>query len=79
LLALDYVHVFDRDGYINAGVEVWPMAVFALRTGYTANHSNRDWSMGFGLVIKSLFLDYAFVPFKQGLGNTHQFSVTFDL
>ncbi|OPZ68537.1 MAG: hypothetical protein BWY83_02278 [bacterium ADurb.Bin478] len=79
LLAADYVQVFDKDGYVNAGVEIWPLAMLAMRAGYASNHSNRDLSMGFGLALNSLVMDYAYVPFKQGLGTTHQFSITFDL
>jgi long-subunit fatty acid transport protein len=79
LLAADYVTVLDKDSYLNAGVEIRPLSLLALRAGYAANHSNRDFSMGFGLFLKSWLLDYAYVPFKQGLGNTHQFSITVDL
>jgi hypothetical protein len=78
-VAADYVQVFDQESYVNVGVEMWPLTVLALRTGYASNHSNRDWTMGFGLSIKNLLLDYAYVPFKQSLGNTHQFSLTFNL
>lgn len=79
LLAADYVKVFDKDSYVNAGVEIWPLAMLAMRAGYASNHSSRDLSMGFGLALNSLVMDYAYVPFKQGLGTTHQFSITFDL
>jgi len=79
LLAVDYINVLDKDSYMNAGVEIWPMSMLAMRAGYASNHSNRDLSMGFGMAFKDLVLDYAFVPFKQGLGNTHQFSIAFSL
>ena len=79
LLAADYVNVFDKDGYFNIGLEIWPQSQLAMRAGYAANHSNRDFSMGFGINLKSALLDYAYVPFKQGLGNTHQISITLDL
>jgi hypothetical protein len=79
LLAVDYVNVLDKDSYVNAGVEIWPLSMLAMRAGYASNHSNRDFGMGFGLVFKDLNLDYAYVPFKQGLGNTHQFSAVFSL
>jgi long-subunit fatty acid transport protein len=79
LLAVDYVNIFDKNSYVNAGIEIRPLTMLAMRSGYASNHSNRDFSMGFGLLLKNLTLDYAYVPFKQGLGNTHQFSVTIDL
>ncbi len=79
LLAADYVKILDKDSYLNAGVEVRPLSLLALRAGYAANHSNRDFSTGFGVHLKTWQLDYAYVPFKQGLGNTHQFSITVDL
>jgi hypothetical protein len=78
-LAADFVQLIDQESYVNVGVEMWPLAMLALRTGYASNHSNRDWTMGFGLAVKNLMLDYAYVPFKQSLGNTHQFSLTFNL
>jgi hypothetical protein len=78
-LAADFVQIIDQESYVNVGVEMWPLAMLALRTGYASNHSNRDWTMGFGLSVKNLLLDYAYVPFKQSLGNTHQFSLTFNL
>jgi len=78
-LAADYVQVLEQESYVNLGVEMWPLSALALRSGYASNHSNRDWTMGFGLSVKTLQLDYAYVPFKQSLGNTHQFSLTFNL
>jgi len=54
-------------------------ASLGLRGGYVFGHDTRSWSAGFGIAIKRLAVDYAFVPYAEDLGNTHRFGLRFDL
>jgi len=61
---------------INAGVEMVAGGIFALRAGYTTlKDIGPKISIGLGLKIFFLNLDYAFVPYGD-LGNAHRFSFT---
>ena len=48
----------------------------ALRFGYRAGDDIASWSAGAGLRTGGLRIDYAFVPSKLDLADTHRFSLT---
>lgn len=59
---------------LHGGVE-WPLSTtLALRGGYQTG-STRSLSAGFGLLVRSWRLDYAYVPFASGLGQAHRLSL----
>ena len=68
----------DEKFYPALGAEYWFRKAFALRGGYkfgydTANlGSTVGLSLGFGVKVSGLGLDYAFLPFGD-LGNVHRF------
>ncbi len=81
LVALDIVAPSDTSLYANAGAEykdkldtnIWG----AVRCGYTLkNTSITGLTVGAGLVIDSISVDYAYIPFGD-LGVTHRFSLSF--
>jgi hypothetical protein len=47
----------------------------ALRVGWRANDSASSLSLGAGYAVRSMSLDYAFVPLSESLGDTHRFSL----
>ncbi|MBM4170332.1 MAG: PorV/PorQ family protein [Ignavibacteria bacterium] len=53
---------------------------FFLRIGFISGHDSKNLSTGFGILWKSLNIDYAYVPVKYGLGDYHilTFIYTFD-
>lgn len=65
-----------RSGIGIAGVELADASGMALRAGLRLNDDASNFSVGAGYVTKGLRLDYAFVPFKLDLGDTHRFSLT---
>ncbi len=51
----------------------------ALRAGYVFGHDTRSWAAGFGIGLDRFYVDYAFVPYDEDLGDTHRFGLRFDL
>jgi len=54
-------------------------AYIAPRVGYATGYDTRSWSVGFGIGVDHVAVDYAFVPYDDDLGNTHRFGVVFTL
>ncbi len=48
----------------------------SLRAGYMVGQDSQSISAGLGVQIKHYLLDYAYVPFRFDLGNTHKLSLT---
>ena len=51
----------------------------ALRAGYVFGYDTRSWAAGFGIGLRHVEIDYAFVPYDNDLGDTHHFGLTFTL
>ncbi len=51
----------------------------ALRAGLRANDDASSFSLGAGYALRGLRLDYAFVPLRLDLGDTHRVSITAQL
>jgi len=56
-----------------AGVELADASGAALRLGLRANDTSTAMSFGAGYAMQKFSLDYAFVPLKDDLGDTHRF------
>lgn len=71
-------YLVDRKFYAAVGAEYWLRGAFALRGGYrygldTGNLGGMaGLSLGLGIKVQGLGLDYAYVPFGD-LGDTHRF------
>ena len=61
----------QNESHIHFGGEVVYDRTFALRVGYLTNYDSKSFSAGFGVFWKSINLDYAYVPIKYGLGDSH--------
>jgi hypothetical protein len=59
----------------NFGVEYGDQKLYAIRAGYGFPYDSRSISLGGGLNYKQFKFDYAFVPYKHDLGNTHRFTL----
>ncbi len=65
------------DTHLHLGGEAVYNDFFSVRLGYMNGYDSKNITTGFGIVWKSLNLDYAYVPIKYGLGDSHIFSFTY--
>jgi hypothetical protein len=63
-----------NDSHLHFGGEISYDKFFAVRLGYMSNYDSKNITAGFGILWKSLNIDYAYVPVKYGLGDSHIFS-----
>lgn len=75
-VALDFNKVIDGGNpHMNAGAEFLFKNFLAMRAGYQSGYEDRNLTTGVGLKYKAFSLDYAFVPYKYSLGNSHTFTL----
>jgi hypothetical protein len=61
--------------HFNLGGEVFYNDLIAARVGYQTGFKSENITAGIGLKYKSLFFDYAFIPYSFDLGTTHTISL----
>lgn len=71
----DGVAYSDLDSKLNFGVEYNYQRYFALRGGYGTGYDSRGVSLGGGIFYRKFVFDYAFVAYKNDIGNAHRFTV----
>jgi len=74
--ALEARFTRGRGGIGIVGAELADASGAALRFGVRANDDASTFSAGAGYALSGLQLDYAFVPFRLDLGDTHRISFT---
>jgi hypothetical protein len=79
LVTAEEVSVRDHAPQIRGGIEYSAPNFLALRAGYVNGLEAQGLSLGFGLFYRQLHLDYAFIPFRDELGEGHRFSLGLDL
>jgi hypothetical protein len=79
LVTADAQAVKDHTPQFRGGVEFRAPGFVALRAGYVSGLAAQDLSLGLGLFYKRIRLDYAFIPYREDLGDGHRFSLTFDI
>jgi hypothetical protein len=73
---LDGFKVFDGGKiHANSGAEFVYKDFLSIRAGYQSGYEDRSFTTGVGLRYKSFNLDYAFVPYRYSLGNSHTFTL----
>jgi hypothetical protein len=65
-----------RSGIVMLGGELAHPSGAALRLGYRLNDDATGFSAGAGYVLRRVRIDYAFVPFRLDLGDTHRIAFT---
>ncbi|HKI79619.1 MAG TPA: PorV/PorQ family protein [Ignavibacteriaceae bacterium] len=76
---LEYLsYLRENENHINIGLEATYNNSFSLRGGYQSGYESKGITAGVGIKWGNLFIDYAYVPFKLGLGNASLFSIQFD-
>ena len=76
LLALESRATRGRQGIFAVGGELDAPAGAALRFGYRQGDDNSTWSAGAGWRTGGLRVDYAFVPSRLALDDTHRFTLS---
>jgi hypothetical protein len=76
-VAADYVSIKSGEGRLHMGGEYLIQQILFLRAGYQIGYDNRNFSAGVGFVYMNFRIDYAFVPYKSDLGNSHQFTLIY--
>jgi hypothetical protein len=79
LITAEGAGVRDNTPIYRTGVEFRAPQFVALRAGYTEGLEAQGMSFGFGLFHRGVRVDYAFIPYKEELGEGHRFSFGLDL
>ncbi|MEE2710109.1 MAG: PorV/PorQ family protein [Gemmatimonadota bacterium] len=75
LLSVDISKYRSDPMRLHIGAEYTYQGRFSANTGYQTRHETAGFSAGLGVRIGKCRLDYAFVPYGSGLGNTHRFAL----
>jgi hypothetical protein len=75
-IALDVVSAKGEEVGMNIGAERRLAEFLALRAGYKTRYDEEDFAFGLGFTKGIWQVDYAFVPYKSGLGTSHRFALT---
>lgn len=57
--------------YLNMGISIEAAEALTLRGGYKTGNTERPLSLGLGLSITNITMNYAMIPFKTGFGTVH--------
>jgi hypothetical protein len=69
--AADAVKLRGDSGEGRLGLEVQPTPTLALRGGWMLGQDAADLTAGLGIAVGRFHIDYAFVPYHQNLGSSH--------
>ncbi len=76
-ISADYIKPDRLSGWFALGAEYRPVDFAALRLGFTPGHDTRNISAGFGVSKSGIELDYALVNYSEGLGLSHQVTLSY--
>jgi hypothetical protein len=74
-VALETSATSGQAGITSLGAEITHSSGLAIRGGLRMGDTESGWALGAGWAVRGLKLDYAFVPFKNDLGDTQRFSI----
>jgi hypothetical protein len=76
LLAVDAIHPRDNRERLHLGLEYWYRDLLAIRGGYKINYDTEGLTLGFGLKLAGLRIDYAYSSLKY-FEALNRFSIAF--
>ncbi len=79
ILAAEVTAPKESDVRFNIGAEKTFAKMIAVRGGYKIGYDEEDFAAGVGFKKSMWEIDYAFVPYKSGLGTAHRFALTVNL
>lgn len=65
----------NRSSKLNIGAEYNYQNIAFLRAGRAFGYDSRSFSIGGGLAYRDYFIDYAYIPLKNNLGNSHRLTL----
>ncbi len=74
----DYVSPIEGNSEVNIGADYPLNAMSSVRAGYHLGKEKRTYSLGLGLNIGTLSIDYAFVPYEN-ITSTHRISLSYKM
>jgi hypothetical protein len=76
-ISVDGYKVMDGGNpHANTGAEFIYKDFLSIRAGLQSGYDDRNLTTGIGLKYKAFNLDYAFVPYKYSMGNSHTFTLS---
>ncbi|MFO7895585.1 MAG: PorV/PorQ family protein [Candidatus Cloacimonadales bacterium] len=70
-------HIDNDELEANLGLKALVHPNFSLKSGYVLNHDIKSWSAGFGLRMKRILVDYAFLPISGEIDDVHMIQLTY--
>jgi len=77
LLAYDMVETRDYGQQYHFGFEYSIKDILFLRGGYKLNYDEEGLTLGFGINLLNIRIDYSYADFGSSLGSVHRFSIGF--
>lgn len=77
--AVDYLAIHEQSPEQRFGLELATLSILRLRGGFIAGVEALQATAGFGLSYKGLQFDYAYIPFREELGEGHRFAFGVEL
>lgn len=73
--------IVDDEAHAHFGAEYEAQEYFTIRAGYMTGYDTKNFTVGGSIKVPNykLAIDYAFVPYTDNLGTTHQFNLTYGL
>ena len=76
LVSGDLVYL-DESAHAHIGAEYTGIDRVEMRAGFQSGYDSKNITFGVGFRQKDVRVDYAFVPYKYSLGDSHQFAVSY--
>lgn len=73
----DFISGDPDDGFFTLALSAELADLFTIRSGYRFGPTERPFSIGMGVMIEPVKVNYALVPFSTGFGTVHSFGVQY--
>jgi hypothetical protein len=78
-VAADWLSIRDMSPEQRFGLELSTLTILRIRGGFISGVEALDATAGFGLYYRGLQFDYAYIPFREELGEGHRFAFGVEL
>lgn len=73
----DFIENNENDGFFTLAIDFNIGDLLFVQGGYRWGPTERPYSLGLGLAVESIRVNYALVPFSTGFGTVHSFGVQY--
>lgn len=73
----DFIESNENDGFFTLAMDLNIGDLLSVQGGYRWGPTERHYSVGLGLFVESVRVNYALVPFTTGFGTVHSFGVQY--